>query len=48
MGLKLIDAIPQKTHGGSMRYVVCRKNSKRKISRNVKKNYIPRKKYAIR
>ncbi len=37
MGLKLIDAIPQKTHGGSMRYVVCRKNSKRKISRNVKK-----------
>ena len=35
--LKLIDAIPQKTHGGSMRYVLCKKNSIRKISKNVNK-----------
>ena len=30
----LIDAFPQKTHGGSMRYVIGRKN-KHKISKNV-------------
>ena len=33
---ELIDVIPQKTHGGSMRYVVGRKNLS-KISHNVKK-----------
>ena len=33
---ELIDIIPQKTHGGSMRYVVGRKNLS-KISKNVKK-----------
>ena len=33
---ELIDIMPQKTHGGSMRYVVGRKNSS-KISKNVKK-----------
>ena len=37
MNLKLIDVIPQKTHGGSMRYVLCKKNSIRKISKNVHK-----------
>ena len=35
--LKLIDLIPQPTHGGSMRYVVCRKNSKKSQSKNVNK-----------
>ena len=35
MDLKLIDAIPQKTHGGSMRYVVCRKQSKRQPTKNL-------------
>ena len=35
-GFELINAIPQKTHGGSMRYVVSRIN-KRKINQNVKK-----------
>ncbi len=35
--LKLIDLIPQSTHGGSMRYVVCRKNSKKSQSKNVNK-----------
>ena len=34
-GFELIDALPQKTHGGSMRYVVARKNSY-KIKKNVK------------
>ena len=33
---ELIDIIPQKTHGGSMRYVIGRKNLS-KISKNVKK-----------
>ena len=33
---ELIDVIPQKTHGGSMRYVVGRKNLS-KISHNVKR-----------
>ena len=32
----LIDALPQITHGGSMRYVICRKGE-RKISKNLKK-----------
>ena len=35
-GFELIDAIPQKTHGGSMRYVVGRVNSF-KVSKNVSK-----------
>ena len=35
-GLELIDALPQKTHGGSMRYVVARKNQ-RSIKNNIKK-----------
>ncbi len=33
---ELIDVLPQKTHGGSMRYVVCRKNV-HKIKNSVKK-----------
>ena len=32
--LKLIDLIPQSTHGGSMRYVFVEKNSKRSQSKN--------------
>ncbi len=35
-GLKLIDAIPQKTHGGSLRYIIQR-NNKKKISNRLKK-----------
>ena len=35
--LKLIDLLPQTTHGGSMRYVVCRKNSKRSKTQNINK-----------
>ena len=35
-GFELIDAKPQKTHGGSMRYVLAR-NGKRTISKNVEK-----------
>ena len=35
-GLKLIDLIPQKTHGGSMRYVA-KKTSSRNISERVKR-----------
>ena len=34
-GFELVDAIKQKTHGGSMRYVISRKNT-RTISQNVK------------
>ena len=33
--MELIDAYPQETHGGSMRYVVARKNQ-RKVSDNLK------------
>ena len=33
-GFELIDVIPQETHGGSMRYVLCKKGM-RKISENV-------------
>jgi len=33
---ELIDAVPQKSHGGSMRYVICRKNT-RPINNNIKK-----------
>ena len=32
----MIDAIPQKTHGGSMRYVVSNKKNIRKVSRRLK------------
>ncbi len=35
-GLKLIDLLPQNTHGGSMRYVVTRKTNSRSISNRVK------------
>ncbi len=35
-GFELVNAFPQKTHGGSMRYVISRKNS-RSISKNIKK-----------
>ena len=35
-GFELVNALPQKTHGGSMRYVISRKNS-RSISKNIKK-----------
>ena len=35
-GLKLIDVLPQKTHGGSMRYVIT-KNMDAKISKRLKK-----------
>ena len=34
-GLKLIDLIPQKTHGGSMRYVLANKSSKKLVSERV-------------
>ena len=34
-GFDLIDAIPQKTHGGSMRYIIARKGA-RKIKNNIK------------
>ena len=33
-GFELFNAVPQETHGGSMRYYLCRKNE-RKISDNV-------------
>ena len=39
---ELIDVIPQITHGGSMRYVIGRKN-KHKISKNVNQLYLERK-----
>ena len=45
-GFKLINALPQKTHGGSMRYVVCRKgayeetNKLKKILKKEKKENI--------
>ena len=35
-GYKLIDAIPQKTHGGSLRYVI-KKDNNQKISKRLKK-----------
>ena len=37
-GYKLIDAIPQKTHGGSLRYVI-KKDNNQKISKRLKKFY---------
>ena len=37
MWLKLIDLVPQKTHGGSMRYVLAKKTSSRNISERVKR-----------
>ena len=37
---KLVDALPQPTHGGSMRYVIATKNQRNvKISLNVKRYY---------
>ena len=42
----LIDVLPQTTHGGSMRYVVARNNS-RKIKKNVQKYLEYEKKYNI-
>tara|TARA_B100000780_G_scaffold278780_1_gene253634 strand:+ start:1089 stop:2285 length:1197 start_codon:yes stop_codon:yes gene_type:complete len=42
----LIDVLPQTTHGGSMRYVVARKNS-RKIKKNVQKYLEYEKKHNI-
>ena len=33
-GFELIDLIPQETHGGSMRFVLCKKGE-RKVSKNV-------------
>ena len=36
-GLKLIDLLPQDTHGGSMRYVIAKNKSLRKLSKRVKK-----------
>ena len=35
-GYKLIDVIPQKTHGGSLRYVI-KKDTNQKISKRLKK-----------
>ena len=44
--LELIDAIPQKSHGGSMRYVLAKKN-KRKVSKRVFKLLTNEKKLKI-
>ena len=40
--LKLVDAIPQNTHGGSMRYIIKRNNSN--IKQNIKKILLLKKK----
>ena len=45
-GFKLIDAIPQKTHGGSMRYIISR-NQNLKISNRLKKILKSEKRYFI-
>ena len=45
-GFKLIDAIPQNTHGGSMRYIIS-KNSGQKISNRLKKIFKNEKKFNI-
>ena len=45
-GLELIDAIPQKSHGGSMRYVLAKKN-KRKVSKRILKLLFDEKKLKI-
>ena len=45
-GFKLIDAIPQKTHGGSMRYIIS-KNSSQKTSNRLKKIFKNEKKFNI-
>jgi methylation protein EvaC len=42
--MRLIDMIPQKTHGGSMRYVVTRNVNKHNISNRVKKTILKEKK----
>jgi len=45
-GFDLIDAIPQKTHGGSMRYVIARSNQ-RNIKANVKRLINEEKKFKL-
>ena len=45
-GFKLVDAIPQNTHGGSMRYIIS-KNSDQKISNRLKKIFKNEKKFNI-
>ena len=45
-GFKLIDAIPQNTHGGSMRYIIS-KNFNQKISNRLKKIFKNEKKFNI-
>ena len=45
-GLKLIDAIPQKTHGGSMRYII-KKKLDQKISKRLKRILLMEKKKNI-
>ena len=45
-GFKLIDAIPQKTHGGSMRYVITR-NKNTRISNRLKKILFKENKFLI-
>ncbi len=45
-GFKLIDAIPQNTHGGSMRYIIS-KNSGQKTSNRLKKIFKNEKKFNI-
>ena len=42
-GYKLIDVIPQKTHGGSLRYVI-KKDANQKISKRLKKKFLKWKK----
>ncbi len=45
-GFELVNAFPQKTHGGSMRYVISRKNS-RSVSKNIKKLILNEKKLKL-
>ena len=45
-GFELIEALPQKTHGGSMRYIIARKNSL-KIKKSVKNILTQEKKYNL-
>ena len=45
-GFKLIDAIPQKTHGGSLRYIISR-NKNKNITNRLKKIFIHEKKFLV-
>ena len=45
--LKIIDLLPQKTHGGSMRYVLTRAESKRSVNKNVLKIFKQEKKQKL-